>query len=164
MPAVPHAIRAVCRLRLLGRATRTRNDVEGIDEIDVHASSSKAYKKWRKSLAAGDIRLLQIFRGGAVRSATRTNSGQAPELCHLCGQPVYPSIRHLWAECDSTAELRASVGKTHGIPAAWWKRQPRVTSKTGWVVLSAAHSAERRGVLQVAACKLGIAILKNIEP
>jgi hypothetical protein len=44
----------------------------------------------------------------------------------------------------------------------WWGRQPRCTAKTGWIIQSAAATVERRAVLQVAACQLGMLIAEVV--
>ena len=156
----PHAIRAACRIRLLSGATASRLDVEGIHQVDIHAASSTSYVKWRSKLGQEDRRLLVVFRGGASKSLTR--GGSAHEECPLCGRKVFPSMRHMWAECSGFALDRRRISREAAVPARWWKNQPRVTAKSGWIVLSAAGCARRRGELLVAASKMGITILRRL--
>ena len=47
----------------------------------------------------------------------------------------------------------------HGLAANFWAEQPRVTSKSGWITHGASHSSSGRAGMQIAACKLGIAIV-----
>jgi hypothetical protein len=58
--------------------------------------------------------------------------------------------------------MRRRLNDEYGIPGGWWGAQPRCTAKTGWIVLDAARTPERRAILQVAACRLGLAIVEEV--
>ena len=78
-PRAAHAIRAVARIRCLQFVKRTRQDSEGVEKVDVDASSHAGFKKWAKGLDQFEALCLEIFRSGAVKSKTRST------VCHLCG-------------------------------------------------------------------------------
>ena len=71
------------------------------------------------------------------------------------------SARHLWAECSHYDDLRASLQEEHGLDAGWWARQPRVTSKSGWVTYEAARTKVGRVKALIAANSLGIQIVED---
>jgi hypothetical protein len=49
----------------------------------------------------------------------------------------------------------------YGIAAEWWALQPRVSTKSGWVVRSAHHTLEGRVERQIALCKLGTYVMQT---
>ncbi|CAK0873307.1 unnamed protein product [Prorocentrum cordatum] len=51
---VPHLIRQVCRARALANTRAERNDAEGVDQIDLEASSAKVWAIFRGSLTLED--------------------------------------------------------------------------------------------------------------
>ncbi len=157
---VPHLLRQVCRARALTSVKRTRYDSEGIDDVDLEVQSCKPWQRFRDSLTDGQSSLLQVFRCGAVSTETRRAGGPLPE-CQLCGQPVSPSMRHLVAECGHFDALRRQMNMMYSITDAWWARQPRVTLKTGWITFGAHQQVLRRADLQVAVCRMGLAILET---
>ena len=57
--------------------------------------------------------------------------------------------------------LRGELSAEYGIAEDWWGRQPRCTAKTGWVVLAAHIDIAKRTQMQIAACRLGIAIVAS---
>ena len=60
--------------------------------------------------------------------------------------------------------IRCELEAEYGISKDWWRRQPGCTSKIGWITMSAAKDAPRRAALQVAACRLGISIVRACKP
>ena len=49
-----------------------------------------------------------------------------------------------------------------GIQAAWWGQQPACTSKSGWITLGAHPKADKRVSFQIAACRLGLAVMQAL--
>ena len=143
----------------------TRKDAEGLQHVDVEAMSHPTWKKWIKSLDEQDRRCLRIWRGGGIHTPTRRFSGRGGQpyderaACRWCAHP-WASARHFWQECDHFKAIRCELEVEFGISKDWWQRQPRCTSKTGWITLSAANDAAKRAGQQVAACRLGIAIVR----
>ena len=123
------------------------------------ASSHAGFKKWAKGLDQFEALCLEIFRSGAVKSKTRSREAA---VCHLCGEPL-PSFRHLWQECSAFDQKRAELARAHKLPGTFWRRQPRVTSKSGWITYAAGRTAERRATMQLAACQLGVHIVKTLS-
>ena len=66
--------------------------------------------------------------------------------CPVCGTEN-GSTKPLWAERPALAVIRGNIGRGWGIPEGWWSAQPRSTAESGWIVASAAPSAERRSEL-----------------
>ena len=73
-------------------------------------------------------------------------------------------MRHFWALCPKFRAKRDFLEGLFQIPSGWWALQPRVTSKSGWVVLSAADSAVQRAKCQIAACELAFEINDALHP
>lgn len=165
--AAAHLIRQVCRARALSTVKLTRLDSEGTDQIDLEASSNKLWKNFLSELTPKRKALLDIYRAGAAFSVTRRLHGDEEEeaaWCEACNMEVRPSLRHLWAECQTFTPAREQIERCYSVPHTWWGRQPRVTSKSGWITMQAAPTADRRAVLQVATCRLGMVILSQTEP
>ena len=163
-----HALRVaarVCALALKPRGAYRRKDKEGIDTADVEATSQGVWKKWARTLDIEDRRLLRIWRGGCARTPTRTAHRTRVEdaKCIWCDHP-FASARHFWQECVKFRPLRRELEDEFGINPEWWRQQPSCTSKSGWITTSAAPEAARRAELQMAACRLGIAILRASAP
>lgn len=161
-----HALRIVCRVRALSLVSKGRLDTEGIEEVDIEASSRKPWKEYRKSLSKNDADLLDIFRCGAVSTPTRRHNCQPVEevSCPMCGKAVFASMRHFVVECESFEHVRKRVQDKYNIKANWWQNLPRVTSKSGWITTKAAGNVERRSTLQVAVCNVGLAVLEATGP
>ena len=75
--------------------------MEGVEKVDVEASSDPRWKKFFESLPVLE-KFLDIFGSGAMRSQTRTGPDKT---CALCGAPR-PSAQHLWGECSGMEEQR----------------------------------------------------------
>ena len=167
-----HALRVQARALLLAKLPRTRFDSEGARHVDLEASSHQTYPTWRKKLPPFDKTLLAIWRAGACSTPTRrhqgplfNDTGEALDVAHCphCGTH-HCSARHLWAECPHFNQLRLDLQTEHNVPPEWWAAQPRITAKSGWVTLGAAETPPQRAALQLAACKLGIEVLRATPP
>ena len=132
-PGAAHAIRAIARIRCLQKVHMTRLDSEGVDQIDVDASSHPNWKDFEKSLDAEAKMHLEIFRAGAVKTRTRHQSGL---VCECCEHP-WPSMRHLWQECPCFNNDRATLRQEFKLHPNFWFSQPRATSKIGWITYNA---------------------------
>ena len=161
-----HVLRIVCRARAISAAASSRNDVEGVELVDLEASSSKVWRSFCASLSKHQRLLLEVFRCGATSTATRRffrRDFSKCAHCHLCGAAIPPSLRHFWVECSAFADSRKAAQRAYNIQASWWAQQPRITSKSGWITYQASPNPQRRAVLQVAACRLGIVVLEGIR-
>jgi hypothetical protein len=165
LPAGQHAIRIAARVAALRSVRMTRHDAEGIENVDMEAQSHPVWKKYLKESNADPQRamLLSVWRHGAIHTATRrwyrTDQCNAHlTVCRLCGADL-DSARHRWAECPGYADVRVQLSVAYGIGEGWWLAQPRCTAKSGWITLAAAITVEERACLQVAACKMGMAIM-----
>jgi hypothetical protein len=157
-----HALRVAARAALLARVRRTRKDAAGVEAVDLAAQSHRAWASWRGRLTEPQQAWLRVWRGGAVKTATRGNwYSEEGRPCWWCGAAL-ASARHLWAECGRFAAVRLEEELRWGIPAGWWAAQPPVTSKSGWVTLAAGDNVRQRAERQVAACVVGIAIVEAI--
>ena len=58
--------------------------------------------------------------------------------------------------------MRAELEAEFGIQVAWWGQQPACTSKSGWITLGAHPKADKRVSFQIAACRLGFAIMQAL--
>ena len=154
-----HTLRVIARALILKKAPgRGRQDEEGIELIDIEACSSPPWKKWKKSLNCEQTRLLGIWRGGAILTPTRRFRGRDVRAhCPWCSQ-TKASARHFWVECPRFQAKREKLQVEYSINPDWWALQPRVTSKTGWITITASDNANRRAQLQIAACRLGISV------
>ncbi|CAK0823628.1 unnamed protein product [Prorocentrum cordatum] len=162
---VPHLLRQVCRARALAHASASRHDSEGVDQIDLEASSARAWSTFGGSLTLEDRIHLKIFRCGATHSPTRRWSTTTPDLTAACpsrGGPHRLSARHYVAECAALAGFRQELIDAYHIPPGWWARQPRATLKTGWITFPAYAPAARRAELQVAVCRMGLVAMAEM--
>ena len=157
-----HLLRVAARIQLLSTIKPTRLDSEGSTRIDLAAQSHAQWADWRKSLNTDQIRHLNIFRGGATRTPTRRVHHRIT-CCPFCGADL-PSVRHFWVECPHFQPTRLALEAAYAIPPTWWACQPRVTSKSGWITIDAAPTLARRATLQVASCRLGMAIVNGDIP
>ena len=156
-------MRIIARIKALGAAAPSRNDVEGLEEADVEVYSNKTWTKWRLGLSDADSTALSIWRGGAVRTPTRVFYRNLAlddvfTHCRQCGGER-GSAKHMFKECPKLEEHRQYLARTHHMSSDWWRQQPRCTAKSGWIVKGAAGTAEARAHCAVAACKLGVAIV-----
>ena len=115
-----------------------------------------------KSLSQTEQTYLNVWRGGAVWTPTRRwcrPGVDDPRTECTCCPGVRASARHYWAECLMFAPRRSKLDVEYRMPVGWWRAQPRVTAKSGWVTFAAASSLKKRARRQVAACQMGIAIV-----
>jgi hypothetical protein len=154
-----HTCRDMARVAALKQVVASRQDSEGLAQVDVEAVSAKPFKSFRASVQDGsqNWRALRAWRGGAVSMPTR-NHRHSSTGCWWCGE-ARASARHMWTECPHFCEEREALQKEFDIPASWWKAQPRCTSKSGWITFKAAKSVEERSRRMVAACRLGMQIV-----
>jgi hypothetical protein len=159
--AEEHALRCVCRLKVLANISPNRLDSEEFEKIDIEASSQKVWKTYVKSLSFSDKSKLNIWRSGAIWTPTRRyHDGEAPR-CIWC-DAQWPSARHFIVECRRFQADRAAINTEFGIPAVWWGKQPRVTTKSGWITLKGGATVVRRATLQVAVAKLASKVIEEI--
>ena len=154
----PRVLRYLMRRTLLNGMPTTRQDSKGHLQIDLDAQSHGAWSKWRKNLSHQERSLLNIWRAGASWTPTRRYRDAASMKCPYCQHPR-ASTRHFWSECPAFDTERHNLNNLHSIPADWWAQQPRVTAKTGWITYDAGEDVATRAHRQVAANKLGVAIL-----
>ena len=65
----------------------------------------------------------------------------------------------MFQDCPHFDTERAAIARDLRLPPSFWRTQPRVTSKAVWITYDAGRTPERRGTMQVAACRLGLAIV-----
>ena len=159
--AALHIVRTVCRARALSKAVRGRNDVEGIDDVDIEATSQKPWVRFYESLTRDQQSRLGIFRCGASATDTRRYR-DAERRCRHCDDVVWPSMRHLVAECKKFSNFREQASEALGLNNRWWRNLPRVSSKSGWITFGAHRCPQRRSAMQVAICRLGLIILDTV--
>ena len=132
--------------------------------MHISAQSDPIYNKWRKQLTYEQTELLTIYRGGGTWTPTRRYSRAGEDsiasTCKFCSHP-HASLKHFFSDCEHFKPARTNIGKQHNINYSWWADVPRILSKTGYVTLTTAATPKRRATLQVAACKLSIAILSD---
>jgi hypothetical protein len=157
-----HAVRIAARATLLASVKLTRNDSEGIGNVDVDASSGPRWKKWVASLSGADRTLLTIYRAGASSTPTRRGGMMQSMDCQFCGAD-FASLRHFWALCPRFLASRTRLEQCYSLDPGWWASQPRCTAKSGWITFDAHVEPARRADLQVAACKLAFDILKTVN-
>ena len=132
-PDGQHVCRVAARVACLQLAQCSRNDVEGIESVDVEVLSCRRWKRWQDSLSEGDRRALKHWRAGVVASPSRQQGYKGigrSTSCPYCSKEM-ASARHLWAECPRFANNRRQFQQQLGMDAGWWSRQPRITSKSG---------------------------------
>ena len=61
-------------------------------------------------------------------------------------------------ECPRFEPKRLNLQCECRILPTWWAHQPRMTSKSGWITLEAATCTDRRVALQIAACRVALAV------
>ena len=117
-------------------------------------------------MSSVDRTSLRIWRGGAVRTPTRRHFRAVGDAtlcaCPFCGH-ARASARHFWQECLRLDAMRSELELEFGIQPAWWMAQPACTSKSGWVTTHAHVNAAQRVRMQIASCRLGIAII-GLDP
>ena len=154
-----HALRSAARVKALAKPAKGRYDTEGLDRADVEAGSSLVFRRFVASLSFCDKVRLRIYRCGAIRTPTRRHRIAEQRVCPFCMFPD-ASARHFWQDCDRFSATRTALCIEFGIQATWWGQQPACTSKSGWITLGAHPKADKRVSFQIAACRLGLAIMQ----
>ena len=148
----------------------SRLDTEGIEDIDINACSRKPWQAFRGTWSETQRNLVTIFRCGASSTDTRHTGGQGRDPlnllkhCNLCGEEVFPSLRHSVTECSQYHTLRVELSCKLKVPISWWVELPRVSSKSGWITLQAHRCLDMRSSMQVAICTLAMQILEANSP
>ena len=140
---IAHLLRQRARRLVLQKVSADRNDREGLDCIDLEATSHKIFKQWTQSLPPREAAALCIWRSGAVWTPTRRRRRRNACLtvCPWCNCEK-ASARRYFADCNAFSDLRQSLQNRFNIDQPWWTRQPRCTSKSGWVTITAAASLQ----------------------
>ena len=168
-----HVLRLAARRLLLNSIAAGRHDREGSHLIDLPAQSDYYWRKWCNSLDDNQKRYLAIWRGGAIRTPTRRHSG-APHnnykpragstiddlRCPYCPEQRCSS-RHWWTNCPRFHDYRQQLCAEHEPDPSWWNAAWRVTSKSGWITTDLAQRRRVRVEMQIAACKLGVEIIRT---
>jgi hypothetical protein len=149
-----HAARIAARVVASYAVQETRNDSEGVDDIDFEVQSQRRWVEWRKALSEEQQRQLSTWRQGAAWTPTRRWRDGA---CKWCGAD-WASARHFWADCPHLSPQRNRIGAIARLPASWWALQPRVTSKSGWATGAAAGTLAGRVLGQIAACEMALVV------
>ena len=103
-----HALRSAARVKALALDCRSRFDIEGLEQADVEAGSSPAWKRFVASLPYEERTLLRIFRCGAIRTPTRRHRCVEQHACPFCMFPN-ASARHYWQDCMRFNVMRAEL-------------------------------------------------------
>ena len=152
-----HSLRVHVR-KLLFAKIKNRNDIEGCDNVDFEASSAGPWKSFRKVLSPVESALVNIFRAGAVSTPTRRGNLEKTTKCLWC-DCQHASMHHFFTSCPRFDNERYYLSHLFGFDMSWFSRQPRITTKSGWIILSAHNCSEMRSTPQVAAAKLAIVIM-----
>lgn len=156
-PAGGHVLRQAARLQVLSSIPASRLDREGLEHLDLEASSHLVWTRWLNTLSHDQLALLNIFRSGAIWTPTRRHAFRNSlfTACPFCTE-VRCSARHLFSECPRFEGDRLSLQRLWGVAPAFWGSQPRITAKSGWITLLASRDPGKRAAMQIAACALGI--------
>ena len=154
-----HSLRLVARALALHSINAGRGDAEGAQAVDLEGQSNPVWVRWKRNLRFPHSSFLRIWRGGAVKTRTRRWYGQEAYTQCSCGAA---SALHLFSQCPQLEAKRASLSRRFGIPREWWAAQPRVTSKSGWIIRGAGVDEASRVQRQIAACELGVAIVQML--
>ena len=153
-----HAARICASVKALKGVHSSRNDAEGVADIDVEAQSDIFWIEWKKRLTPEETKFLSIWRAGAASTPTRRWYGRQgassqDTCCPFCGADA-AFARHFWADCKHFEDTREALQLEFGFSSRWWtQQQPGVTAKSGWITLG--RGGAKR---QVAACRLALHI------
>ena len=73
-PAGGHVLRQAARLQVLSSIPASRLDREGLEHLDLEASSHLVWTRWLNTLSHDQLALLNIFRSGAIWTPTRRHA------------------------------------------------------------------------------------------
>ena len=133
-PDGAHVLRQATRLQALNSIPATRLDREGLETLDLEASSHPTWIRWLKSLSHDQAALLNVFRSpGAVWAPTRRHAYRNSlfTACPFCAE-TRCSARHLFAECSHFNGARRSLEFRWHAPPNFWLSQPRLDVLGGW--------------------------------
>jgi hypothetical protein len=99
--------------------------------------------------------------GISIAASTTAGNGYSP-ACPHCGFE-YGSARHLWQDCPRFEVARRQLGHEYDVHHDWWQRQPRVTSKSGWITMAAHADVKKRALLQIMSCRLALQIYATVD-
>ena len=162
-----HFLRVASRAFVLSQTSMSRQDAEGILDVDLLAQSSKAWFAWRNGLTSLEQSALEAFRCGTLGTATRRAGGgpdrvAAPDPCPHCLAP-FPSVRHFVVHCPAFAACRVQACRDAGLPLDRLGSLPRVCTKSGWIVRSAHRLAAKRVSWQIALCRIGVEVARRLR-
>ena len=92
-----HALRTIARCKAImvkARSTSARRDAEGLEAVDLEASSRPVWRDFKAALGIEERKFLKTWRGGAVRTPTRLQA----KGCWWCSEEI-ASARHMFVEC-----------------------------------------------------------------
>jgi len=120
---LPHALR-ICA-------------TEGISDVDLEVYSHPPWKRFVKKLTPTDKNILAIRVSEAIWTPTRRfyqrplKNGEHCS-CFFCDEP-HASAKHFFVNCSKFEKLRLQLQVQFIVPSSWWEKQPRCTSKSGWI-------------------------------
>ena len=153
------ALRLCARRACLREVQTSCWDSEGVDEVDLEASSHRSWSSRRRSLAPEQQTLLAIYRVGAVSTPTRRVGMGLSTACPAC-HGVDASMRHFMIHWPAFDDFRSQLQRKFNIHPGWWRLLPRITAKSGWISTSAARTPDKRARLQMAVARLTIEIMR----
>ena len=103
----------------------TRLDREGLETLDLEASSHPTWIRWLKSLSHDQAALLNVFRSGAVWTPTRRHAFRNSlfTACPFCAE-IRCSARHLFAEFSHFNGAGRSLEFRWHVPPNFGLRSP----------------------------------------
>ena len=158
---IPHALRIRAR-KLLLLLVKPRFDSEGISDVDLEIFSHPLWKRFVKNLTPTDKNILTIWLSGAIWTPTRRFYQREPKngqhcSCFFCEEP-HASAKHFFVNCPKFEKLRLQLQVQFNVPSSWWEKQPRCTSKSGWITFDSCSDLDSRVSHAIAANTLGIHI------
>ena len=149
------ALRSCARRACLREVPTSCWDSEGVDKVDLEASSHCSWSSRRRSLAPEQQTLLAIYRACAVSTPTRRVGMGLSTACPAC-HGVDASMRHFMIHWPAFDDFRSQLQREFNIHPGWWRLRPRITAKRGWLCTSAARTPDKRARLQMAVARLTI--------
>ena len=110
---------------------------EGISDVDLEVYSHPLWKRFVKKLTPADKNILAIRVSEAIWAPTRRfyqrplKNGERCS-CFFCDEP-HASAKHFFVNCSKFEKLRLQLQVQFNVPSSWWEKQPRFTSKSGWI-------------------------------
>ena len=113
-----------CGKLALGAFKLSRFDSEGIDCLDLGASSHFIWVHWVRSLNGEDSALLNARL--AILLVAITSAAMS------CAIALFASARHFFSDCPCFAPDRLALQERFNIRPDWWPLQTRVESCAGF--------------------------------